>query len=54
MQSSVFRGRTLAAQGLIRDITPLSTAYFADERPTEFLVGTTDWVYVEGYRALAH
>jgi hypothetical protein len=25
---------------LIQDITPLSTAYFADGRPTEFLVGT--------------
>ncbi len=40
LRSSVFHGRTLAARRLIRDITPLSTAYFADGPPAEFLVGT--------------
>jgi len=40
VRSSAFLGRTPASRGLIRDIAPLSAAYFADGRPTEFLVGT--------------
>src|SRR5258708_18673105 len=41
MRSSVFLGRRPASQGLIQDMTPLSTAYVADDRPTEFFVGPT-------------
>jgi hypothetical protein len=40
MRSSVFCGGTLSVQTLIQDLTPLSTACFAYDLPTEFLVGT--------------
>src|SRR5260370_14300352 len=39
MRNSLFWGRTIAARGLIRDMSAWSTAYFADGRPMEFLVG---------------
>lgn len=52
VRSSVFRGRTLAARGLIRNITPLSTA-LADERSTEFLTGTGGfWLLYVGVNPL--
>src|SRR5260370_22047526 len=40
MRNSLFWGRTIAARGLIRDMSAWSTAYFADGRPMEFLVGS--------------
>src|SRR5258708_27356184 len=42
MRNSLFWGRTIAARGLIRDMSAWSTAYFADCRPMEFLVGTAE------------